>query len=106
MAQRTRKPAGTAGRVARHRRKLATAGARRVEVTVPARDVELVRSVAARLRAGGEQASRIRKTVGPLVGAGIARSGKELVAFFRSSPLVGVELQFERDRTPGRTIDL
>ncbi len=31
---------------------------------------------------------------------------KSLVAFFRQSPLVGVELDLERDRDEGRTINL
>ncbi len=106
MAQRTRKPAGTTRRVARHRKKLTKSGAKRVEVTIPARDADLVRAVAALLRAGGDQARRVRKTLGPLTRTGIARSGRDLVAFFRNSPLVGTELEFERDKSPGRAIDL
>jgi len=31
---------------------------------------------------------------------------KSLVQFFRESPLVGVELDLERDKDPGRDIDL
>jgi hypothetical protein len=75
-------------------------------VTVPAQDAELMRNVAALLRAGGDQARRVRKTLGPLVRTRIARSGSDLVAFFRNSPLVGVELELERDKSPGREIDL
>jgi hypothetical protein len=35
-----------------------------------------------------------------------AKTGKELVAFSRDSPLVGEELVIERDRGPGRSLDL
>lgn len=34
------------------------------------------------------------------------RQPKSLVQFFRESPLVGLELDFERDRDMGRDIDL
>jgi len=35
-----------------------------------------------------------------------SRQPKSLVQFFRESPLVGLELDFERDRDTGRDIDL
>ena len=35
-----------------------------------------------------------------------ARQPKSLVQFFRESPLVGLELDFERDKDSGRDIDL
>ncbi len=34
------------------------------------------------------------------------RTGAELVAFFRTSPLVGEELMIERDQSTGRYLDL
>ena len=34
------------------------------------------------------------------------RTGAELVAFFRASPLVGEELMIERDQSTGRCVDL
>jgi antitoxin Phd len=34
------------------------------------------------------------------------RRPKSLVQFFRESPLVGLELEFERDRDTGRDVDL
>lgn len=37
---------------------------------------------------------------------GRAKQPKSLVEFFRQSPLVGLELDFERDRDPGRDIVL
>jgi len=38
-------------------------------------------------------------------GAPRARTPKSLVQFFRESPLFGLELNFERDRDPGRDIE-
>jgi hypothetical protein len=35
-----------------------------------------------------------------------AHPKNDLVEFFRKSPLVGLELEFERDRDTGRDIDL
>lgn len=35
-----------------------------------------------------------------------ARTGHDLVAFFRASPLVGADLQIERDRSIGRSADI
>ncbi len=35
-----------------------------------------------------------------------SRQPKSLVQFFRESPLVGLELEFERDKDPGRDIEL
>jgi hypothetical protein len=75
-------------------------------VTIPAEDAALVREVAAVLRTGGDQARRVRQTLRPLVSTGVAKFGSDLVAFFRCSPLVGVELTVERDRSSGREIDL
>jgi antitoxin Phd len=37
---------------------------------------------------------------------GKSRRPKSLVQFFRDSPLVGVDLDLERDRDPGREVDL
>jgi len=35
-----------------------------------------------------------------------ARQPRSLVQFFRESPLVGLELDFERDKDTGRDVDL
>ena len=35
-----------------------------------------------------------------------SRQSKSLVQFFRESPLVGLELDFERDKDTGRDVDL
>ena len=92
--------------VARHRKKIATSGAKRVEVTVPSHDAPLVKAMAGALRLGGDDANRIRKSLQPLLSAPKAKTGKELIAFLRASPLVETELQIERDRSTGRYADL
>ena len=96
---------GSGARVARHRTKAAAAGSQRVEVTVPAQDAPLVRAIAGTLRLGGLEAKRVRETLKPMVSSKKARTGKELVAFFRASPLSNTKLSFERDRSTGRTIE-
>ena len=96
---------GSGARVARHRTKVAAAGSRRVEVTVPAQDAPLLKAVAGALRSGGPEADRLRETLKPMVSSKTARTGTELVAFFRNSPLANTELSFRRDRSAGRSID-
>ncbi len=96
---------GSGARVARHRAKAAATGSRRVEVTVPAHDAPLVKAIAGALRSGGPEAERVRETLGPMVSSKKARTGVELVAFFRASPLASADLTFERDRSSGRSTD-
>jgi len=97
---------GKTSRVARHRKKVATSGSKRIEVTVPSRDAPLVKAIAGALRSGGEEAKRIRESLQPMLSAPRAKTGPDLVAFLRASPLVGAELQIERDRSTGRSADL
>ena len=93
-------------RVARHRVKTAASGSRRVEIVVPADDAPLIKAVAGALRAGGPEAARLRAQLEPALRPQKARTGAELVAFLRASPLVGADLSFERDQTTGRVVDL
>lgn len=93
-------------RVARHRSKATAQGSRRVEVTVPNRDASLIKAIAGALRQGGKEAKRIRDSVEPLVSSPKAKTGTELVAFFRRSPLIGSDLSVDRDRSAGRTAEL
>ena len=97
---------GAKGRVARHRVRAVAEGLRRVEVTVPASDSVLVKAVARVLRAGGDEASRIREAFASMTAMEPVRTGRNLVAFLRASPLTGEDLAIERDRTTGRTADL
>lgn len=100
------RPLSNAQRVTRHRARRAFDGQSRVEVTVPAGDAALIRSLAAHLRSGGANAQAARDALAPIVAAPQARTGAELLAFFRKSPLVGSGLQIERDRSPGRKVTL
>ena len=106
MSSVAKKDRSPARRVARHRRRLASQGLRRVEATVPERDTELVRQVADILRAGGPEAERLRQAVTSVTDEHQARTGEDLLAFFRSSPLVEADIDFERDRSPPRDVDL
>lgn len=106
MAPQNQGPTRAAGRVTRHRRKLARSGVKRIEVTIPAQDTTLVRDLAAALRSGGEEARKIRARLRSVAGRKQAKTGKELVAFFRASPLVGLDLEFERDKSTGRPVEL
>ena len=56
-----------AARVSRHRKRTATSGARRVEVTVPARDASLVKAIPRALRSNGEEADLIRRSLQPVL---------------------------------------
>lgn len=93
-------------RVARHRSRTMAKGSQRVEVTVPSHDASLLKAIAGALRQGGNEAKRIRESVRPIVSPPKAKTGAELVAFLRQSPLVGANLSLERDRSTGRTVDL
>ncbi len=95
-----------ATRVSRHRKRITTGGAKRVEVTVPLQDASLVKAIAGALRSGGEDAELIRRSLQPRLTAPKARTGAELVAFFRASPLTDVEFTVERDHSTGRSADL
>ena len=92
-------------RVYRHRRRVSASGAQRVEVTVPSRDASLVKAIAGALRSGGDEAEHIRRSLQPTLGTPRARTGAELVAFLRASPLAEAELPIERDRSTGRSAD-
>ena len=95
-----------ASRVSRHRKRVATSGAKRVEVTVPSQDAPLVKAIAGALRSDGKEAKLIRQSLQPMLTAPRARTGAELVAFLRASPLTDAELPIERDRSTGRSADL
>ena len=93
-------------RVARHRRAVAASGVRRLEVSIPADDIAMVRKVAAALRGGGSPAERARTALRAAIVASGSGTGADILAFFQASPLAEVDLVLERDRTTGRPIDL
>ena len=73
---------------------------------MPFQDVLLIKAIAGALRSGGEDAELIRRTLQSRLAAARAKTGAELVAFFRTSPLTEVELTIERDHNTGRSADL
>ena len=100
-------PKSSAERLAGHRSRQAAGGAQRVEVTVPTEHVKLIRALAKLLRstdASNDEVLALQEIVGP--GQRPARTGEELLAFFRASPLVGEELDFHREDSAGRSVDL
>lgn len=104
-AQKAPKP--SAERLAGHRSRQAAGGAQRVEVTVPTEHVKLIRALAKLLRstdASNDEVLALQEIAGP--GQRPARTGEELLAFFRASPLVGEELDFHRGDSAGRSVDL
>ena len=95
-----------ASRVSRHRKRITSGGAKRVEVTVPYRDAILVKAIATALRSDGAEAELIRQSLHPVLTAPRAKTGSELVTFLRASPLTDAELPIKRDRSTGRSADL
>ena len=93
-------------RVSRHRKRISAGGARRVEVTVPVEDAPLVKAIAGALRSDGEEARLIRRFLQQRLIPPRARTGAELVAFLRASPLTHADLAVERDHSTGRSADL
>ena len=97
---------GSKGRVIRRRVRTAAEGVRRVQVTVPVNDAEMVKAVAGALRAGGNEARRVREAFESMSAMKPSHTGAELLAFLRASPLLGDDLLIKRDRTFGRGVDL
>lgn len=91
--------------VANHRRRLAERGIGRYEVRGLEKDKELVRSFARRLAAGDAAAARLRASVEKEIGEA-APSGKQIWAALRASPLVGTELNLQREIVSPRDVDL
>lgn len=78
----------------------------RVQVTVPSGDEVLVEIVAEMLTAGGKKAERARESLQPLVRDWRSGTGRDMVAMIRTSPLVGLDLEFPRDKTVTEPVDL
>jgi len=66
-----------------------------------------MRRIARILRSGGPSAARLRGRLRNEVSVEPQPQQKEdLATFFARSPLFGLDLQIERDRSPGREIEL
>ena len=105
MAGVAKKSGSSSKRVAEHRRRLASQGKRRLEVVVPEEDASLVKDLANALCHEGDAARELRRTLAPLLYDDVARTGRELIAFFKASPLADEDLDLERDKSPIRDID-
>jgi hypothetical protein len=86
-----------------YRARLHQRGLARFELVARRGDRALLRSVAQTLVDGGDEATRLRatlrETLSPAPPGGI-------LAALRRSPLVGVDLDIRRDKTPGRDTKL
>jgi hypothetical protein len=87
-----------------YRRRLEERGMARFEILGMNADRELIRSLAKRLSEGDPDASRIRATLKRLIGSEPPKGG--ILAALRRSPLVGAELDLQRQVTHGRSLDL
>ena len=95
-------------RVSHYRIRNKREGMKRVETTVSAGDVNLVKDVAKVLRAGGPLAVELRQSIRSMLPAVQASTGEELLVFFQTSPLREEdEHVFDdvRDRSTERTVD-
>lgn len=106
MAKAPKKQRQATGRYVKVRRRPAQLAHTRLQLVVPAEDAEMVKAVAATLRDGGSKAASVRDSLSPLVHDDRVRTGAELLTFFRTSPLVGVDLSLKRETSSGRSADL
>ncbi len=97
-------------RVANYRVRADREGLKRVETTVSAQDVNLMKDVARVLREDGDRAGELRDALRSLLPVRRARTGAELLAFFQEFPAAeegeDEPVEFERDNSSGREIDL
>ena len=73
---------------------------------MPVEDAGVIESVAETLRRGGTAAAELCETLSPTLSPQQAKTGADLVAFLRASPLRDANLEGERDRSLGRPVDL
>jgi len=89
-----------------HRRRLKERGLARYEVRGLAQDKELIRNFAKRLAANDPDAARLRADLQRKIGNQAPLTGKDIWDALRRSPLVGAELNLEREIVPLRDLDL
>lgn len=88
--------------VENHRQRMREAGVERFEVRAPATDKPLVREIARRLAEGDVELRRnLERDLAP---AEPSRGG--IWRALRNSPLVGADINLEREHFPPRDIDL
>jgi hypothetical protein len=90
--------------VENHRRRLNERGLARYEVRGLEKDKDLVRQFAKRLAANDAEAERLREAVTQRASKG-PQTGKDIWEALRRSPLIGLDLDIEREFTTGRDVD-
>ncbi|GJE16552.1 hypothetical protein [Methylobacterium marchantiae] len=88
-----------------YRLRLTQRGIARFEVVARETDRPLIRSIASRLTEDGPDAARIRTALTDALQGSPEKTGGILAAL-RRSPLVGSDLELNRDKGAGRGIDL
>ena len=91
--------------VQNYRKRLIRRGMARFEVLALRKDRELIRQVARKLAESIPDAERLRASVQEAVAAKSGMKGG-ILAWLRTSPLVGADLDLKRPFTTGRKIDL
>jgi hypothetical protein len=86
-----------------HRERARRTGLRRVELQAREDDAETLRTIAKILAAGGPDSQLVRTYLLRAIGQS---PPDDLPGFLANSPLVGVELELERDRSTSGAIDL
>ncbi len=89
-----------------HRQRLIERGFARFEVRGLGADKDLIRNIARCLATNDERAGELRRDLARSVGGDKSAQTGGVLAALRRSPLVGAELNFERDDTPGRDVGL
>jgi hypothetical protein len=88
-----------------YRARLSERGLSRFEVLGRDSDRDLIRTLARRLVDDGPEASRLRAAVAQTIAGEPPRKGGILEAL-RRSPLVGADLDLNRPREEGRSVDI
>lgn len=91
--------------VKNYRKRLKKRGISRFEVIGLAKDRDLIRAVARSLAERNAQAARLRSRISETLAPEESEAGG-IYAALRRSPLVGAELGIERERSPGRKVEL
>src|SRR6516162_2950873 len=86
-----------------------------IQMIIPVQDIHLMHCLSGILRKGGDEAESLRQQLRQITdlnlgktGDNLKRTGADLIAFFRNSPLADVafelERELERDKETSRTI--
>lgn len=89
--------------VASYRRKQTRLGLRRIELSLKPNDATLIKNIAATLRADGPEAAALRTKLQHETAIAKPKTGAELLALLRQGPLFESDMDFPRDKEPGRS---